>query len=332
MFNRVKTLEVTKAYGEAFNNADVAAIADMIDDQNVIFTRQEQNTIVGKDNVVRRIRTLFHRTAERNRTLKVVNAIIDLGQSKARPCLLCLMNGVPVAVCVISCKANGKINAISILLSGGVVASARPTDKRALQDKNESAEPKRADVIALTKTYIEAFNKRDLSSLGELLDVSKSVFTRTDQPAVVGREAIIARVRDLYRRLDTYGQELKVVNAIIDHNGKTAWPCSLGVLDGVPMSVGLLTLTPEKCISNIDIILTAATVAKARPSEPLPEPKKADPTLEKLEEREAWLHERAKKIAKAKKRDGNLPHLITKEMQVERQLEKIAYLKRKMRS
>ncbi|WP_419798752.1 MAG: hypothetical protein ACNI26_03495 [Terasakiella sp.] len=330
MQNRVVTLETTKAYGEAFNNRDLAAIADLLDDQNVIFSRQEQSTIIGKENVLRRIKTLFQRTDERNRKLELISAIIDLGNSKARPCLLCLMNGIPVAVCVISCKINGKINAIAILLNGAVVSTARPTEKKYSDKGQLPAEPSRKAVLALTKAYITAFNKRDLNGLSDMLDESQSVFTRTDQEAIVGRDAILDRVRDLYRRLDSYGQDLTVVNGIIDHKERKAWPCSIGVLDGSVISIAMLSATPTNCISEINVILTPAIVEKARPTEPLPEPKKEHPDAAVLKEREAWLLDRAKKIERIMKRDGRLPHLITKQIRVEQQLEKIAFLKRKL--
>jgi len=330
MLNRVITLETTQAYGEAFNRRDLGAIAKMLDDHNVIFSRQEQSTIVGKENVLRRIGTLFKRTEERNRKLELINAIIDLGNSKARPCLLCLMNGVPVAVCVISCKVNGKINAIAVLLNGAIVSTARPTDKKYADKGQLPAEPSRKSVLTLTKAYIEAFNQRDLNALSDMLDVSQSVFTRTDQEAIVGREAILGRVRDLYRRLDTHGQDLKVISGIIDHKGRRAWPCSIGVLDGTIISIAMLSVTPTNCISEINVILTPAIVEKARPTERLPEPKEEHPDAAILREREIWLQDRAKKIEKIMKRDGRLPHLITKQIRVEQQLEKIAYLRKKL--
>ncbi|SCA58222.1 hypothetical protein MTBPR1_90069 [Candidatus Terasakiella magnetica] len=332
MLNRVKTVEVTKAYADAFNDGDVAAIGEMLDDENVIFSRQEQSSIVGKENVLRRIRNLFWRANEQNVSMTVVNAIADLGKTKARPCLICLRNGVPVALCVLSCKVNGKINAIAILLAGGVVASARATEPIASleNEKDEDNSENRKQLLDITKVYIEKFNRRDLVSLGFLFDEYETVFHRSDQQAIVGRNNIITRIKDLYRRVDKHAQSLHVVNAIIDVDGKSAWPCTLGVLDGTPVSVGLLKLRLDGIIRKIDISLDSDMVAKARPTEPIPEPKPKPITLEQVLEREEWLHNRMKKIKKAMKKQGNLPHLMTKKMRVEQQLQKVEYLKKKL--
>jgi len=49
-----------------------------------------------------------------------------------------------------------------------------------------------------------------------------------------------------------------------------------------------------------------------------------------LEERERWLLDRKVKIKKLMKANGNLPHLVAKEMHADKQLEKIQYLKKKI--
>lgn len=333
MQNRIKTLEATKAYADAFNNQDVVKIADILDD-DCIFSRQEQNSVIGKENVLRRIRNLFWRAEEQHKSLHVVQAIVDLGQSKARPCLITLVNDVPVALCVLSCKYNGHVNGIAILLSGDMVSAARPTEKMPGQEQDDDGadNDKRADLLAVTKSYISHFNNRDLSALGDLLDPTRSVFHRSDQRAIVGRDPILSRIRDLYKRVDKHGQSLVTVNAIIDVAGKTAWPCTLGVLDGAPVSVGLLKLNKKGLISTIHVNLAQDLVEKARPTEPMPEVKAKTLTLDQVLEREEWLHARHKKIKKAMKKHGNLPHLITKEMRVEQQLQKIDYLKKKLKN
>jgi len=331
MLNRVAAVEATKAYAEAFNKQDLAAIADLLDNENVIFSRQEQNAIIGKENVLRRIRSMFARLKDQRKTIQVIGAIVDLGKTKARPCLISLLNNVPVALCVISCKVNGKINAITILLGGEIVGSARPTEPLPGQKEADTSEQNRADVIAVTKVYIDAFNQHDLKRLGELLDEHESVFNRSDQKTVLGRERIIARVKDLYDRLNEHGQDLKVVNAIIDHDGYAAWPCTLGILDGTPVSVGMLNIRENCQIAKIDIILTPTVVAKARPTEPLEEVKKKPLDMAQVIKREEWLQSRAIKIKQAIARHGNLPQLINKQMRVEQQLEKIEYLKQKLR-
>ncbi len=332
MQNRVITIETTKAYAKAFNEQDVAAIADLLDDENVIFSRQEQSAIVGKDNVLRRIRNLFWRADEQNYALQVINAIVDLGNTNARPCLISLRNGVPVALCVLSCKVNGKVSSVTILLSGEVVASARPTEPMPGQEdaEEENEEQKRADVLALTKEYVVRFNNRDMAGLGDILDDHESVFTRSDQQAVIGKHAILARVQDLYSRLEKHGQKLQVVSAIIDYDGKKTWPCTLGYLDETPISVGFLTLLGNGKIATIDIILTPDIVALARPTEELKkgEPKKID--LQQVLDREEWLIDRMNKIKRAMASQGNLPHLVTKLMSAEKQMTKIEYLKKKL--
>jgi hypothetical protein len=127
--NRIKTIEVTKAYAKAFNAQDMVLLASMLDPAEVIFSRQTQNAILGKENVLRRMRNLFYRIEKQNKTLRMITAITDLGESMARPCLIGLIDGERVALCVLTCKISGLINSISILTSKDVVAKARATEK-----------------------------------------------------------------------------------------------------------------------------------------------------------------------------------------------------------
>ncbi|WP_135080436.1 nuclear transport factor 2 family protein [Terasakiella sp. SH-1] len=331
MLNRVKTADATKEYAQAMNAGDVATVASLLDN-DVIFSRQEQNSIVGKENVLRRIRNLFWRLDEQNQSLQLINAIVDLGQSKARPCLICLRNGLPVALCVLSCKANGMITAVAVLLTGDIVASARATEPMpSVEDTQDEVDPQRRKLwIDVTKSYIGSFNQRDLAGLSYLLDERETVFHRSDQQAIIGKNNILDRIRDLYRRIDKHGQHLAVVNAIIDLDDQKARPCTLGVLDGVPVSVGILRLRNDGVIRKIDMIMDQEVVAKARATEEIPKPPEKSLELQQVLEREEWLYNRLKKIKMAMKKQGNLPHLITKKMRVEMQLEKIEYLKKKL--
>ena len=330
MQNRLVTLETTKAYQKAFNDQDVVSIAQLLDDENCIFSRQEQSTIVGKDNVLRRIRNLFWRAGEQHKSIRLVQAIIDLGSSKARPCLICLVNEIPVAVCVISCKINGKINAIAVLLNGSVVSLARHTEPLSQErDSDVKYKETRNDLVQVIKHYCTAFNKRNLKSLGDILDERETVFHRHDQEAIIGKTNILSHNQDLYRRIDKHGQQLFIIGAIIDYEDKKAWPCTLGILDGVPVSVGIVTLRNSKQISTIKVILDPEYVKRARPTEEIPTIEKPKITLDQILEREEWLKTRLKKIAFLMEKNGNLPHLVGKKIRVEQQLEKISQLKKK---
>jgi hypothetical protein len=331
--NLIATLEATKAYAKAFNEQDVVTIADMLDQENCIFVRQEQNSIIGKDNVLRRIRNLFWRAGEQHKHIQLINAIADLGSSKARPCLICLVNNIPVALCVISCKINRKITSISILLSGAIVSSARPTEPMPGLEQEHNAVPaqeKRADLVAITKVYVEKLNHRNLQALGELFDEHETVFHRSDQQAIIGKANIISRIQNLYQRTDKHGQHLHVINAIIDHQDHKAWPCAVGYLDGVAQAVAMLQLRSDGKIASINVSLEQDMIAKARPTEPVPEVPKKKVTLEQVLEREKWVHDRLRKIANATKKHGNLPHLVSKKIHLERQMEKLTYLKKKL--
>lgn len=132
MQNRVKTIEVTKAYAKAFNAHDMVMIGDMLDAEKIIFSRQTQSAIVGQQNVLRRIRNLFYRIDKQHHTLKMINAIADLGKVMAQPCLIGLLNGERAALCVLDCKINGKITSISILTGRSVVESARATEEETM--------------------------------------------------------------------------------------------------------------------------------------------------------------------------------------------------------
>jgi DNA-directed RNA polymerase alpha subunit len=129
MLNRVKTIEVTKAYAKAFNERDLVAIGALLDDDNIVFTRQTQGTIAGKEAVMRRIRNLFWRLDKQDHLLFMANGIVDVGKTKMRPCLVGVLNGVRSAVCLISCKANGQITTIAILTQGEVLEAARLTEE-----------------------------------------------------------------------------------------------------------------------------------------------------------------------------------------------------------
>lgn len=128
MENRVKTIEASKTYAQAFNRRNLVRLGQMLDEEKIIFSRQTQSTIVGKENVIRRIRNLFWRLDQQNHGLKLINAIADVGETMARPCLIGLLNGKRVALCLLSCKFNGKITSIVILTRKNVVASARATE------------------------------------------------------------------------------------------------------------------------------------------------------------------------------------------------------------
>ncbi len=334
MQNRGVTLETTKAYAEAFNRQDISAIEDLLDDENVIFSRQEQNSIVGKDNVMRRIRSVLARAKEHKLDLHLVNAIADMGHSKARPCLISFRNGVPVALCVLACKINGKITSISIILSGGVVASARATEKvPQWKGGKKQADERRQEVLAMSKVYVDLFNRRKLKKLGELFDDTQTVYHRSDQSAAIGRKAILRRIKEMHKRLDGEGKSLKLVNAIIDHDGKTAWPCTLGVLDGQVISVGMISLMAEGGkIAKLMVDLNPVTVTKARPTEPLSGKVEQKVKLEQVLERETSLREMEEKLKTEIDKNGYLPHLLVEQMKVEQQLEQIENLKKKIGS
>lgn len=134
MANMVKTIEVTKEYVKYFNARDLAGLSELLDDNDVIFTRQSQPTIIGKKVILHRTHRLFKRLEEHAQTLTMVNAIIDLPEKNAYPCMIGVLDGERFAVCLLDLKANGKVKNITILLNPDSVQKARPTEK-ALMEK-----------------------------------------------------------------------------------------------------------------------------------------------------------------------------------------------------
>ena len=128
MKNRLQTVEVTKAYCKAFNNRDYLSLAEMLDGDDVVFSRQGQPTLVGRGPILRRTKKTFKRLKKQNHTLQMVTAIIDIKGTKARPCLLGVLDGERFSVVIFSCKGNGLITSMAILLGPNVLAAARPLE------------------------------------------------------------------------------------------------------------------------------------------------------------------------------------------------------------
>jgi len=128
MLNRVKTLEVTKSYIVAFNNRDMAALEAMLCPDDICFVRQTQPTIVGVQPIMHRLENTFARLERQGHQLHMINAIIDVKDTKAHPCMLGILDGERFSVGILDVKANGKISNISILMTKDMLDKARPTE------------------------------------------------------------------------------------------------------------------------------------------------------------------------------------------------------------
>ncbi len=144
MKNRTKTVEVTKEYAEAFNNRDLDKISGMFDADEIVFVRQSQPTIIGKDPIIRRTQNLFQRLDKQGHQLHLITAIIDFKGIKALPCMLGILDGERFSVIILDVKITGKITTISILLTNDVLQKARPTEPLAperiakMQEENKN--------------------------------------------------------------------------------------------------------------------------------------------------------------------------------------------------
>ncbi|MDV7341015.1 hypothetical protein RYZ26_15520 [Terasakiella sp. A23] len=129
MANLVKAVETTKEYVKRFNARDLMGLAGMLDAQEVVFARQTQPTIIGKQQIMNRTHKMFKRLSSQGQSLTMIDAIIDLPDAKAYPCMIGVLDGERFSVCILDVKGNGQIASITILLSADSVGSARPTDK-----------------------------------------------------------------------------------------------------------------------------------------------------------------------------------------------------------
>jgi len=98
----------------------------------------------------------------------------------------------------------------------------------------------RIKTIEVTKNYIDAFNRRDMQSIEQMLDPDELAFARQGQPTIIGRDAVMRRVMKTFERLDRQGHQLHLISAIIDFKGMMAHPCMLGIMDGERFSVVVL--------------------------------------------------------------------------------------------
>lgn len=136
MDNRLKHIETTKAYAKAFNDCDIPELRELITENEAVFSRQGQPTIIGRENILRRTRKLFKRLERMGQKLHMVNAIIDIKDDKARPCLIGVLDGERFSVVVLDCKPNGLVKTIAIILSQSMVQSARPTEPLTCDEKS----------------------------------------------------------------------------------------------------------------------------------------------------------------------------------------------------
>jgi len=150
--NRVKTVEVTKAYAAAFNQQNLLALEQFLDGEKTIFVRQTQPTIIGAKAILHRTKKTLKRLKRHGQNLTLVTGIVDIQGVKAHPCLIGILDGERFSVVVLTCKANGVIESISIVLSPDMVGSARPTEAIE-QEKIVSAQKNKAS-SAFTKAAL----------------------------------------------------------------------------------------------------------------------------------------------------------------------------------
>lgn len=126
--NLLKTLEITKAYAQAFNDRNLGAVEAMLDGDKTVFVRQTQSTIIGAKAIMNRTKRTLKRLKHFGQQLHMISGIVDIQGTNAHPCLIGILDGERFSVVVLSCKANGLISSISILLTPDMVAKARPTE------------------------------------------------------------------------------------------------------------------------------------------------------------------------------------------------------------
>jgi len=176
----------------------------------------------------------------------------------------------------------------------------------------------RVKTLEVTKSYVEAFNRRDMNGLESLFD-KEIVFARQSQPTIVGAEPIIRRTLKTMDRLDRQGHQLHMINGIIDFKGTNAHPCMIGIMDGEKSSVVVLDCKNNGLITSISILLTMDMVEKARPTEPLAAQEiaelhsmKPEFSQEELDERREGLREKAKKLKQRFEEEGPTQLLLGK--------------------
>ncbi|MDV7338407.1 hypothetical protein RYZ26_02280 [Terasakiella sp. A23] len=177
----------------------------------------------------------------------------------------------------------------------------------------------RVKTLEVTKSYIDAFNRRDLKTIEEMLCPDDVCFVRQSQPTIVGVNQIMHRCIGTFERLDRQGHQLHMINAIIDFKNTKAHPCMLGIMDGERFSVAILDVKVNGKISNISILMTKDTLNSARPTEPLAQEEIAElhamkPQLseEELQERRKGLEVKAMKLKKRFEEEGPTQELLGK--------------------
>ncbi|WP_028880162.1 nuclear transport factor 2 family protein [Terasakiella pusilla] len=177
----------------------------------------------------------------------------------------------------------------------------------------------RVKTLAVTKEYIDAFNRRDLRAIENLLAPTDVSFVRQSQPTIVGVSQIIRRTQKTFDRLDRQGHQLHMISGIIDFKNIMAHPCMIGILDGERASVVILDVKNNSKISNISIVMTKDMLAKARPTEPMAQEKietlhRMKPVISdaELRERREGLQDKAKKLKERFEKEGPTQALLGK--------------------
>lgn len=217
MQNRLKTIEVTKKYCDAFNRQDLDQIKSMLDGPNAIFSRQGQPTIVGAELISNRTRKLFERLQRQGHHLHMVNAIIDIKESKARPCLLGMMDGERFSVVIISCKPNGLITSIAILLNEHVLKDVRPIEPLKAKEV-KSAEAMKPEEVAPIEVPAKPLPSRE-----ELEERKKGLIDKAQKLELrLSQEGPTPIIMEKLKRLEKYKRALKQMEARVSEAEKVS--------------------------------------------------------------------------------------------------------------
>lgn len=197
MQNRLKTIETTKKYIEVFNKRDLVSIAALMD-ENCVFSRQTQPTIVGRRQIMSRNQKLFKRLERQGHRLRLISGIIDLPDAAAWPCIIGFLDGERFSVIILSVKPNGLINSIAVLLTPESVAKARPTEKIV-----EEEEKKKENVLNLTTEEVE---ERARGLRLKERKIKRRIEKEGRTPELIGKMMRLERAKE---KLDYIRQRLK---------------------------------------------------------------------------------------------------------------------------
>ena len=129
MESYVKCVEVTEAYAEAFNRRDLASIARLLDREVISSSQRRQGVAIGREQVLRRIKSLWQSADNKDVTLKAHTGLVQIGEIASHPCMVVFKDKRPMSALVLEVNKGGMAYMLSAMVHKEFIKKIRLVDK-----------------------------------------------------------------------------------------------------------------------------------------------------------------------------------------------------------